>query len=513
MTLGWLFARFMLDDKLKALLEKKVTGASNGEHVFHIGKLESNVFTQTISLYDVKLLPSFPENTHIRKITADEIELSSIAVLHFLTEKKLQIGDAFINGASIELNDRITDTIPDEVNVRDSGALKSILIEEVRFENTRVKLYSPESNQPFLECDSSLISCRNMTYDPSVSKSFDEGLQKIDINNFTYLSPNGLYRLNIPSLVLSQDSMFMQADSVTFLPQYNINEFFRKSGTQTDRMQIYAGVRVSRINICDCIRSSTITAGKVDIEQLAVFAYRNKKYPRDGKKKKSVQQLIKEIALPLSIDTIEISHATVEYKELPENANEPGEIHFGPLQAVITGVSNDTSLKDHQIVMRSTAKVEQHGDLRAKFTFPMNTKEMRFYCSGSSGKIPFSSINSFVEAVTPGSIKRGQVDSMQFSFYADENKATGTLEFAYSDLKVELRNKEDEKTVTGDVAAFLAHLLVLRENNPGKNGEFRVTEINYNREPDRFIFNYTWKAILSGILPAAGIGEKQTAKL
>jgi hypothetical protein len=352
-----------------------------------------------------------------------------------------------------------------------------------------------------------------MAYNFSDSNSFDDGLKKIVINNFRYLSPNGLYTLIVPSLRLSQDSLQLTADSISFLPNYDAAEFFRKSGTQTDRMMIYAGLKVRKVNICECIRQTTLVAEMLDIDKLAVFAYRNKNYPRDGKKKLSVQQLIKEVPFPLNIDTIRIGHATVEYKELPKDGDQAGELHFGPLQAVIMGVSNDTTIDDHKIIMSSTATLEKQGELRARFVFPMNTNEMRFYCSGSSGKIPFSAINQFVEAVTPGSIKNGQVDSMQFEFYADENKAKGTIQFAYSDLKVELRNKDDEKTLKGDVAAFLAHLLVLRENNPGKNGEFRITEINYNREPDRFIFNYSWKALLSGILPATGVGEKQTARL
>jgi hypothetical protein len=73
-----------------------------------------------------------------------------------------------------------------------------------------------------------------------------------------------------------------------------------------------------------------------------------------------------------------------------------------------------------------------------------------------------------------------------------------------------LKDKQTHKTkFKEDVLSFLVNRIIIKKDNPLKNKEVRVTNINYERNRQRFIFNYTWKSLLSGIKPAIGLPNKK----
>ena len=84
------------------------------------------------------------------------------------------------------------------------------------------------------------------------------------------------------------------------------------------------------------------------------------------------------------------------------------------------------------------------------------------------------------------------------------------MKLIYHHLNLELLSKQNKKSNwRQDVLSFLAQRLIIKEDNPTKNGEIRLSEIYYPRNPNRFIFNYSWKSILSGIKPVIGLPEKK----
>ena len=117
-------------------------------------------------------------------------------------------------------------------------------------------------------------------------------------------------------------------------------------------------------------------------------------------------------------------------------------------------------------------------------------------------------LNPVLEPLASVSMRSGQVDRFEFSFSADNTKATGQLFFGYNDMKISVLEKKNGNTKEAKFASFLANSLLLRSKNP-RGKELLPDEINFTRDQRRSVLNYWWKAVFSGVRNTLGIKEEK----
>ena len=134
--------------------------------------------------------------------------------------------------------------------------------------------------------------------------------------------------------------------------------------------------------------------------------------------------------------------------------------------------------------------------LKNKLFDKRNTFTVEASLSGMQAKTlnPILERNAFIYATS------GKIDKMDFNFTADKNSAHGTLRMLYHGLEIAVKNKEtDDTTGLGEkIISFIANIKILN-SNPLPGDEIRVGTIEYKRDPEKFLFNYCLKSILSGI--------------
>jgi hypothetical protein len=89
---------------------------------------------------------------------------------------------------------------------------------------------------------------------------------------------------------------------------------------------------------------------------------------------------------------------------------------------------------------------------------------------------------------------------MSFNFTANNAKATGQTTLLYHDLYLAVKNKRTDDTTAfvQRLVSILANIKVL-DSNPLPGEAARVGIIEYKRDPERFLFNYCFKSIMTGI--------------
>jgi hypothetical protein len=102
--------------------------------------------------------------------------------------------------------------------------------------------------------------------------------------------------------------------------------------------------------------------------------------------------------------------------------------------------------------------------------------------------------NAFIYATS------GKIDAMNFSFTANNSRATGKMTMLYHGLDIAFKNKQTDDTTAfrERFISFIANKQVL-DSNPIPGEEVREGIIDYERDPERFLFSYCFKSILSGI--------------
>jgi len=107
---------------------------------------------------------------------------------------------------------------------------------------------------------------------------------------------------------------------------------------------------------------------------------------------------------------------------------------------------------------------------------------------------PILEKNAFIYATS------GKIDAMNFSFTANNSRATGKMTMLYHGLDIAFKNKRTDDTTAFKerLISFIANRQVL-DSNPIPGEEVREGIIDYERDPERFLFSYCFKSILSGI--------------
>jgi hypothetical protein len=123
-----------------------------------------------------------------------------------------------------------------------------------------------------------------------------------------------------------------------------------------------------------------------------------------------------------------------------------------------------------------------------------------FSLQGSLSGMEVGALNPILENNAFIFVESGKIDEMNFSLTANNTKATGSINLLYHDLNIKVKNRETDE-ITGlkeQLISFFANMVVINENpKPGK--EVRVGIIDFERDPEKFIFNYWVQSILTGV--------------
>jgi hypothetical protein len=95
-------------------------------------------------------------------------------------------------------------------------------------------------------------------------------------------------------------------------------------------------------------------------------------------------------------------------------------------------------------------------------------------------------------------IQKGTIHSGEFEFFADKNEAKGELNLLFDKLKMKVLTKEGDKLKGDRIKSIIANLFITR-NNPEKGKEPVIGAIEWKRDESRWITNYWWKSLFSGI--------------
>lgn len=521
-----LFFTFYYNNKIKNDIENAVNSKTETGYSLKIEKLGTNIFNQSVFISGVVLKSSKNADPSKAKyfVTVSEINLVDCSLFSFLFRKTLTISKVELVDPSGTLyrsskkNKPATEKEKKEFSIYAllSKNFRELNIIKIKIHNAHLLVYDDINDAtPSLISDDNELEVSNLKINKSIEATdrlFYADKMNLVMNRFTYTTRDSLYSFRVKQLKASYTDSTLTIDSLEMIPNYSKKQFSNEAGKQTDRISIkVAGLDFDKMNVKLFFERNWFIANQLQVKGLKLSAFRNKNYFRIEKRIKSVQELMKDIPIYVAIDDIKLTNALIVYEEISEGGTDPGMISFNKVNANISGFTSDTTLfaKYKTMELHANARFMNVGRLTAHYSFPLNTIEAVFDCSGTLTDMPLNAINTILEPGANISIQNGHVDSLIFSFHANDQKSKGSMYFYYHGLRIAFLNKKShESGKFQDILASLAHGILIKENNPEKNKKARVTEINYERNPNRFIFSYTWKSILSGIKPAIGIPGK-----
>ena len=243
---------------------------------------------------------------------------------------------------------------------------------------------------------------------------------------------------------------------------------------------------------------------KVHITNLNTAVFRDQRLPRLVRPVSLIQEQIKSIQIPFLLDAIDFT-GNLSYTEIADSLENTTYLEFTGLKGQLTHISNHERYLSEPMHLQAIGKLYDLGPFSAEVFFDMRDTLNTFDLNCRLYKMDLEILNQLVTPLAGIHIHSGRNKDLFFRITGNDQRSIGEMSFKYNKLNFHIVNLEDpEKLGFGNsLRSFFANRLV-KSNNPSFLRR-RMGIIYFERDPNKAIFNFWGKSILSGIISSVGV--------
>lgn len=327
------------------------------------------------------------------------------------------------------------------------------------------------------------------------------------LRNYNFVTPDSLYELRVDKLTASLAEQYIHINSVNYEPLFLIDEYADKLEYAKDRFDVSVdNIKLEGIDFDEFFNHQHYIIEKIKIDGLEGSIYRDSRVEQDpSRKPRTVQQFIKDLPIPIQVDTLGLEDASIIYSEVSKDGSGPGVTTLADTELQILNITNDSmvyTLKDEMKVDGST-KFLGESTLEIGFVFDMNHPEDLYTYEGYLEQMEFKAFNPLFTNLLFVKMESGVIEKIDFSVTATKHKSEGMMYFPYENLKFRLLNKDDPGNpgFLLKTANWSLNNILIKSNNPGNLfNSYRKGEISVERNYSKSVFNHMGNSLLSGFI-------------
>lgn len=504
---------FILPVKLKPLLEDKISKAlsANIESLYtvEVSDLALTGFWSELQLNGVSI---FPDTTRLNQLDSAQVpamifhmelayfSISTGGLISVAREKKdIKFSDCIVDSLDLQLWSN-----PHAKKKEDKKSKE----QNIRFDDIQLSNLNADYRE-WPATDSTIGSIKSAYFNGGLQlkQMADSMVIKVDnqqvemgVDQLALFVPGDLYRIETDSLRIDNDSSRFAAHGFRLIPLYDKQEFQKHLTEQSDRID--CEVKLVQIDAVDwnaVINGGNFLARSALIEEVRLEAYRDRAVPfNEARRPKLPIRLLRELPVDLELSSVELRNFFITYKELPEDETEAAVISFDGLNAMVTNITNrpESMRRDSTLIVEANSNLFEGPKLAATFTYNLMDINGGYTVSGNLESFRFPILNGAIGPLTGMHINKGLHKSTVINLTGNDFNTTGEILMLYEDLEVDTYPNRSKlrKTIT----RWTTKSLLYYTDNP-KSGDQRNGEVQMERDPARFIFNYWWNSYLSGV--------------
>lgn len=455
-----------------------------------IATMNVNVWTASVFATEISFSKIDLKETVALQGNIQNVSVTGIKWVKFIFEKDISMESVTISNAKVK------------VRILDSDSLETDRSEQaVKFEFGEMNLLesvvevSSSDKSEFIS-SIKLLSIESLNL---AGGNYNAESIRFEFGSTVYNTGNGQYKMGWVSADNTGPDKIIYIDSLSVLPQHKPHEFFKHEKYQTDRFEMVAPiVHIIPTNIL--LQSDAYNLDfNINLTNAYLSVYRDKNLKRkENDIKPFLQQILNDVPIEMQVDSVILDGCNIIYAEQAEGVQKPGIVNFTNLKAVILNVHTSTNATG-KVSVKAEADLMEKGKLNASIDFPYGEKY--FNCNGSLLNLPFVSLNPVSGPLGNVLFSNGKISSMYFNFRANSDSSKGDMKLTYENLNFALvsKNSRDSTGIVSKVLSFIADDFIVPEANPDSKGVFMNGKIGEQRNEERFIFNYMWKSIFSGV--------------
>ncbi len=512
----------ILDKKLESALAEN----ENIEYSIKVRKARVNLFTMTVILKDVDILPdsSFFEEVKAEKsvkkavyrVSIPVIRIRNVHVFKLLRHKYIDINKLIIKRAVVEMftvpqtqkkhaslrkkGDKLFNA--DTIQLSNISGLNLNLIElkGVTFRMINLKTNDTTFNAPDVSLDIQKIG---LVKNEGENAGYKLIFKNIDFNlkSEKLMLPGGKYIFTFESMDFSMMDSILCFKGIKIEPRYSLSKMVSFSKYQ---YEIY-NLNLKSIKIYDFyprrfIHDSRVLISRIMIDGMDLSIFKDKSKPfNEAKRPLLPQQSLEKLKTNLFIDSVIFSNSKLVYSEKYPSRKEKMNVILGSLAGSITNIStiNDSLNRNPLMKIDLAAKLQNKIDMGVEINLDLDSPVDTFSFSGYLKSGDLKSINDVTVPAIGAKVSNGYLDGLTFMANANPKLAMGEMTFLYHDLEgTIIRNDEMDEN---KFLTWIANKVII-ENNPAKDKSPRTVPMYFERCEYKGIGNFLWKTVQSGVV-------------
>ena len=343
----------------------------------------------------------------------------------------------------------------------------------------------------------------------NISKdSFSYATIKCNLSELRYFNNNSHHTLAINKLDLDSEKEIIRINDLKLIPQYGKYEFGGKLGHQADRVE--ATIREIEIVKPDISRlfQERLVAEKILIRESRAYIFRDRRLPMVQKNIPLPVAYMKTVPFDIRVNTCMLAASVVEYEEYPkEGFEKTGVLRIEKINATISPLINHPLGKDpDHITMSVNGSIMGSGTVHGTIIMPFRSNQP-YHITGAIENLELTKLNSSSENLGKIRIKSGFLNFLSFDFVMTNERSTGKIIGAYHGLVIQPLKKHTDKKNVADFASFMMrHLIIPLNKDKSLPEKKRTGDVNYARDPTRFVSHYFLQSLLMGVKKSFTLG-------
>ncbi|UCS94489.1 hypothetical protein KZP23_05545 [Echinicola marina] len=479
-------------------------------------KLDYDYRGTYLELDSVAIFPDedFPESRVKIQLLADRILLSGFRWRALLLNNTIILDSAELSKVKIE---SLSPSL-DSLNLRKKAKTQrkkgkdyqAIKISNVHLSDFSIVNKDVDSDSTRFEIEGLTVTAQKFTL---TSKDLEEANALFDVEGIEgKIAHSSIHfneyrnELNAENLVFSKEKRSLSIENVNLDNKLSKYEYIQGFTKETDWVEIeQASLELNNMNYDAFFREGIIESEKLLAKDSKIVVFRDKRMPDNTlQRPKMIHKIIGGIPKPIHVDMVRLENGYVKYIERPDNESPiAGEIFFNQINAEIINITNIPDMLDmhNEMTLKANAKIMDKGLVDLNVVYYLQDSTGGFAMEGNVQDLEVAAINTMLRPATQVEVRTGKIDDLAFNIKGDDIEGSGELVMKYHDLAIDIRGKSFGKpqNIFQKIGSFLTNKLVIPSDNPNKKGELKKGDVYFKRDQSKFIFNYWWKLVLSGM--------------
>lgn len=301
---GTIFNLFYFTPWLSKKLQTAVKEQSQGLYTLHVGTLRASLFTGSLTLNELKIVPDFTlwekqQTTNkaqapalLVRLDAQQLHLAGLSFIDLLRKRPIKLNEIIAAKPVLHITQMKEDSgVNEPLHTRLQGLLLNLQVKKIQADSGTITFNSNYRNkQNILELQGVNLKVDDLQLNRSAYKDRQRVVyaQKITLNaaNANLLLPDGAYQLKTGKITVNTPTQEIKMRNAALVPLLQPKELARRKGKAVTWFEVKApDIQMAKVDFSDFYQLSNVVISTIQVRNPALQAYQNRKnFEKKGEK-------------------------------------------------------------------------------------------------------------------------------------------------------------------------------------------------------------------------------------